>query len=89
MTFARLREFLEEESGCTIDHIGKNFYYARNCISGGRCVIQDLNFYDTPTLCHYFYELGTDIPEDFVDFAHVYMNLREHIKGQGIAENRR
>lgn len=80
MSFAELKEYFEENYGCEITHLSDNFYVVTNCIHGTRCVIQDLYFYDTPTLCHYFFELGVDVPEQLKDFYHVYMSFREDVK---------
>lgn len=79
MTFGDLREHFEH-SGCHLVHLEDNFYIVRNCINGNPCVVQDLEFYDTPTLCHYFLELGVEIPEAFIDHYHVYMTFREHLR---------
>lgn len=89
MTFAQLTTYLQDECGCHTAHIGGNFHLVRNCINGNPCVIQDLPFYDTPTLCHYFLELNVDIPDEYQDFYHIYMNFREHLKGIGIQEKKR
>ena len=79
MSFQELTEYFQED-GCQITHLGDNFYLITNCIHGTRCVIQDLEFYDTPTLSHYFLELNVVVPEHLRDFFHVYMSFREDIK---------
>ncbi|WP_166922056.1 hypothetical protein [Flavobacterium poyangense] len=80
MNFTQLTEYFEEEYGCSITNIGDDFHLVRNCIHGTRCIIQDLEFYDTPTLCHYFLELQVDVPKHLEDFYHVYMSFRANIK---------
>lgn len=77
MRFAELVQHLEEDCGCDVIHIGGNFHLVTNCIHGTRCIIQELDFYESSTLSHYFLELNVDVPQEFEDFYHVYMAFRE------------
>lgn len=77
MKFAGLVQYFLEDCGCDIVHIGDNFHLVTNCIHGTRCVIQELDFYESSTLSHYFIELNVDPLQGFEDFYHVYMAFRE------------
>jgi hypothetical protein len=88
MTFTELREYLYDECGCDVEHLEENLYLAKNCINGNFCLIQDLPFYFTATVCHYFYQLAIDVHPDFIEFANVYTNFRVHIKDVGFQKKK-
>jgi hypothetical protein len=77
MTFNQLKTYLEEE-GCTFEHLDQNIYMAKNCINAEICILEDLSFYNTVTLAHYFYELKVQPPDHLQDFLHVYDAFRNN-----------
>lgn len=78
MTFENIKEYCEDE-GCQFEHLEGIVYLAKNVINGHCCFIEDLEFYNTATLCNYFYELNINAPESVQDFIHVYYSFRNNI----------
>lgn len=75
MTFQELREHCEGE-GCNFTHLGFGVYIVKNCINAECCLIEDLQFYSTATLAHYFFELNIPAPYEYEDYLHIYHTFR-------------
>ncbi|MBS1505499.1 MAG: hypothetical protein JSS79_02525 [Bacteroidetes bacterium] len=85
MTFQELQYHIES-LGCNIDPLGDELYMASNCINGQVCMIEQLDEYAIPTLCHYFYELGVSAPEHLRDHFDRYAEFREQTIGNILPE---
>lgn len=78
MNFEELKEHCNSE-GCDFEPLAKGVYIAKNCINGEVCLIEDLETYDTITLCHYFAELKIGVPYAIEDDYAVYQTFRNSV----------
>jgi len=78
MDFQELSYHLEQY-GCHLDILIDEGHLATNCISGHVCVIERLDHYTNPTLCHYCYELGIPAPASLAIEFERYRNLRDEL----------
>lgn len=78
MTFEKIKSHCEDE-GCVFEEVLNGVFLVRNVISAQFCFIEKLEFYSTPTLHTYFYELGVSYPEEIIDSIHVYLTFRKNI----------
>lgn len=78
MKFKEIKQHCEDE-GCVFEKVLEGVYLVRNVITAQFCFIEELDFYSTPTLHTYFYELGVAYPEQIIDSIHVYLAFRKSI----------
>ena len=78
MKFNILKEYIEEQ-GCTFEEIFEGVFLVKNVVNAHCCYIEDREFYSTPTLANYFYELSIVPHESIEDFIHVYETFRNGI----------
>lgn len=78
MTFQELCYHLED-NGCNIDPYFEESHFVTNCINLQTCIIENLDVYTNPTLCHYFYELGVPCPVHLRKEFQKYRNFREKV----------
>jgi hypothetical protein len=78
MNFKDIKKHCEDE-GCIFEKVLNDVYLVRNVINGQFCFVENLKFYNTPTLHTYFYELGVPYPESIIDSIHVYLTFRKKI----------
>lgn len=79
MSFQDLTDHLG--SAVVVDHLLEDSYFARNCISGRTCIIENLPNYSAITLCHYFHTLGVSPPLHLRDAMIHYETMSNNLNG--------
>lgn len=75
-------------SAVSVDHLEGESYFARNCISGKTCVIEELPVYSDVTLCHYFHVLGVSVPASLNNAMLHYQAVLSELDGIFVQVNR-